>query len=101
MAEQEKNKLSLWAAEARRLGMRYGDYVAKYHPAVPAEEPRREARKRPQEPVFGQQKRKFCQYCGGEISPDSRRRLYCSEACAVGAHEEQKMHRYERSRQGV
>lgn len=43
MAEQEKNKLSLWAAEARRLGMRYGDYVAKYHPApVPQSEEKKQ-----------------------------------------------------------
>lgn len=91
------DKLSLWAAEARRLGMRYGDYVAKYHPAVP--EPQQTPKRKPEsDPVFGQQKRKFCQFCGGEISPDSRRRLYCSEACAVGAHEEQKMLRRDRIR---
>jgi len=29
----------------------------------------------------------FCKRCGGLIPPDSRRRVYCSEACAdVVAH---------------
>lgn len=100
MAVQTMDKLSLWAAEARRLGMRYGDYVAKYHPAVP--DPQRTAKRKPDPaPAFGRQKRMSCQFCGGGISPDSRRRLYCSEACAMSAHEEQKMRRYKKSREGA
>lgn len=90
---QTMDKLSLWAAEARRLGMRYGDYVAKYHPAVP--EPRREEKK--QKATDGQQ-RKLCQFCGGEISLNSKRWCYCSQKCAEAAHEEKKMLRRDRIR---
>ena len=94
VAEQEKNKLSLWAAEARRLGMRYGDYVAKYHPApVPQSEEKK------QEDTDGRQ-RKICQYCGGEIGLNTKRWRYCSQKCAVAAHEEQKMRRQDRIRSG-
>ena len=39
----------------------------------------------------------FCKRCGGVIPPDSRRRSYCSEACAdVVAHQK----RLERLAQG-
>lgn len=95
VAEQVKDKLSLWAAEARRLGMRYGDYVAKYHPATP--EPQCEA---PKEQDTGERQRRICQFCGGDISLNSKRWRYCSQKCAVSAHEEQKMRRQDRIRRG-
>lgn len=91
MAKKETDQLTQWAVEAQRLGMTYGKYVAKYHPEKQPEErfPKKKERVRRNEDG-----RKICQWCGKEISPDSRSWKYCSKECAYEAHEDQKMRRH-------
>lgn len=76
------DRLSLWAAAARAEGMRYGDWVAKYHP------PDAQGRKPPHDKtmVIG-----VCCYCGKEFyQQDHRQRKYCGEVCRQAANEKRK-----------
>lgn len=83
MARHKKmDKLSRWACEALALGMRYGDYVAKYHPPGSAPAPVKE------KPKVGTTH--TCEYCGEEFTQyDKVRRKYCCEAHREAAYRKQ------------
>ena len=90
------DRLSLWAAAARAEGMRYGDWVAKYHP--PDAQGRKPAYGQNPSEYTGQKKRPYCVWCGREISPDIRSRKYCGPDCAKKAQAEQVRLAYHRKK---
>ena len=90
MAKKEMDQLTRWALEADALGMRYGDYVAKYHPAQPDPE------RFPQKHRDGERK---CQCCGIWFPCEQRYRKYCSQQCADKAREAQKQAAYARKKE--
>ena len=65
------DRLSIWAAEAKVLGMRYGDYVAKYHPPLPPEPP----------PAVIYKYTKTCPECGQVFGTNRSNRIYCDAPC--------------------
>lgn len=75
------DQLTQWALEAADLGMRYGDYVAKFHPPQPIPE------RYPKKHGDGE---KQCQYCGTWFLSEHQGRKYCGKVCAAKAREEQK-----------
>lgn len=79
------------AAAARAAGMSYGQYMATKEQNVVH---------KAKQPLFGQQKRYECVWCGAVIPADSKRRKYCSQECidAVGA--KKALLRYHRKKEG-
>ncbi len=66
--------------EARKLGLSYGQYIAKFKPPRPPAE-RWPKKKKPQQ-AEDQQPRPRCACCGKEIPEDSTSRRYCGAECA-------------------
>lgn len=73
------DRISQWAAEARALGLSYGQYVAKYHPSNSLDSP----------PVVHT---KTCPECGQVFRAISRRHTYCCEACCHRFHNRKYYH---------
>ena len=69
------DQLTLDCIAARRAGLSYGQYIAT-KPTPPA------AVRFPKQGARGQEKRKVCILCGGEIPSNVKRRKYCSPKCA-------------------
>ena len=65
------------AVAALRMGMTYGQYIAKYKPPLP---PVQRPAKKPKDLARGQEKRAGCVICGGKIPGKNRK--YCSPECA-------------------
>ena len=71
---QFPDRLSRWAAEAKALGMSYGDYVAKYHPpgSASADLPIIDVK-----PTYT----KTCPECGRTFQTTYPRKIYCESRC--------------------
>jgi len=91
VAKKEMDQLTQWAVAAEKLGMTYGQYVAKFHPAQP---PVERFPKKSKGAVKTKDGVKICQWCGKEIPPEARSWKYCCQECAYAAHEDQKMRRH-------
>lgn len=92
---KEMDQLTQWAVEANRLGMTYGQYVAKYHPE---KQPEVRFPKKSKGALKNEDGVKICQWCGKEIPPDIKSWRYCCPECAHEAHEKQKMRRYDQKK---
>lgn len=71
------------AVAARKEGLTYGQYIAKYRPPLPMPErfPKKKAKeKQEQQPEKPQAV--FCAICGAEIPNATRNRKYCGSECA-------------------
>ena len=77
------DRLSRWAAEAKALGMRYGDYVAKYHPTLPPEPPCVETY------LFT----KTCPECGRVFGTNRKNKIYCDTPCNLRARKRRERHK--------
>lgn len=74
---KKPDKISQMSTAAIQLGMSYGNYVAKYFPAVP-----KSAR-----PSTSIGTKHICAYCGAEfIQYDQRLRKYCCEEHRIEAN---------------
>ena len=62
------DRTSMWAAEAKVLGLSYGQYVAKFHPVAESTRP----------PIL---RAKTCPECGQVFRAISKRHTFCCEAC--------------------
>lgn len=75
--QKEPSKLTRWAMEAKAAGMKYGDWVAKYHPpGSPSDDP----------PVPA----KICPHCGRAFYTTYGNKIYCTPDCTYAAREERK-----------
>lgn len=68
------DRLSRHAAEAKNLGLSYGDYIAQYHPTFP-----------PPEPPAAQAK--TCPVCGRVFQTSRSRKIYCDTLCKERARD--------------
>lgn len=66
-----KDKLSFHASEAIRMGMHYGDYMAKFHPTLPVTS------------VITEDGYKVCPACGKVFFTSRIDKKYCSEDCRI------------------
>lgn len=71
---QFPDRTSRWAAEAKALGMKYGDYVAKYHPpgSVSDDPPLVDVK-----PTYT----KTCPECGRVFRTSYPQKIYCESRC--------------------
>ena len=81
------DQLAKDAAEAKRLGMRYGDYIAKYKPPQPPAM-RYPEKKKPKEDQSKQEPPR-CVVCGAEIPAGSKRTKACGPVCADALRRQQ------------
>ena len=77
--KKEPDQITKWSMESERLGMTYGQYVAKYHPETPP------AVRFPKQK--GDKEQRYCAVCGAPIHPQSRAK-YCGKVCQASAKQE-------------
>ena len=85
--------------EARKHGLSYGKYIARFKPPKPPAE--RWPKKKESQLIEDQQQLPRCVQCGKEIPEDSPNRKYCGPECEHNARKLRDNARHKRQRDAV